>query len=471
MIFAIVNISCLDTKIFIETLVEQNKELAKTIEVLLARIVSLEAELSVYKNKKNSGNSHKPPSTDITAPKRNQSLREQSGKKPGGQPGHKGHTLQIKADPDKIIDHRPCSCGNCGSDLSGMAEEVVEKRQVVDIPPIQPVYTEHRVYAKTCICGHVTEGYFPGSVTAPMQYGSNTEALVAYLHARQYLPFERMTELFNHVLNLPISEGSIVNMVHRFANKAQPAYQAIKAGIEQAGCLGADETGGKVNGKKQWFWTWQNDELTFIIHSPSRGFDTIESAFPDGFADTILVHDRWAAQLKCEAKGHQICTAHLLRDLNFIEQLHDSQWAKDFKVLIKDAIAFKNQTAAEADYNLFSPPRLALEGRLQQILDQSIPDTHHKAVSLRKQLVKIQQQILLFLHHSFVPADNNGSERAIRNVKVKQKISGQFKSETGAKAFATIRSIIDTAIKSGKDVLTELEAIANLNPFADLKMT
>ena len=434
--------------------------MAKAIETLLARIASLEAELAIYKNKKNSGNSHKPPSTDIAAPKRNQSLREQSDKKPGGQPGHKGHTLQMKEHPDEIVDHKPCTCGNCGGDLSDMAEEVIEKRQVVDLPPVMPVYTEHKIYAKTCSCGHVTESYFPQGVNAPVQYGSNTEALVAYLHTRQYLPFGRMAEFFNHVLNLPVSEGSIVNMVHRFADKAAPAYQAIKAGIEQADCLGADETGAKVNGKKHWFWTWQNEELTLIVHAPGRGFDTIELAFPGGFPDTILVHDRWAAQLKCEAKGHQVCTAHLLRDLNFIEQLHDSGWAKDFKTLIKDAIALKKQFT-DKDYNLFNPPRAALENRLQTILEQPIPETHYKAVSLRKQLVKIQPQILLFLHHSFVPADNNGSERAIRNVKVKQKVSGQFKSDKGAKAFAIIRSIIDTAIKSGKDLFSELTAIAN----------
>jgi transposase len=440
--------------------------MAKIQEMLLSKVASLEAELAVYKNRKNSGNSHKPPSTDMVAPKRNQSLREKTDKKSGGQPGHKGHTLQMNDHPDKVVEHKPCTCGNCGSDLSGVGEEVIEKRQVVDIPPVKPQWVEHRLYAKTCSCGHITEGHFPQGVAAPVQYGSNTEALAVYLHSRQYLSFERSKEFFNYAMGLPISEGCLVNMVQRFALKAQPAYEAIKANIEQAGCLGADETGGKVNGEKQWFWAWQNEQLTFIVHSPSRGFDTIEKTFPDGFPNTILVHDRWAAQLKCEAKGHQVCSAHLLRDLNFIDQLYDSQWARDFKAVIKDAITLKSQMA-DSDYDLFGPPRTGLERRLQHILEQPVPDTHHKAATFRKKISKISQQVLLFLHYPAVPADNNGSERAIRNVKVKQKISGQFKSDDGAVAFAIIRSIIDTAIKAGKNVLNELAMIANLNPASD----
>src|ERR1035438_8619135 len=272
-----------------------------------------------------------------------------------------------------------------------------------------------------------------------------------------------MSEWFNDLMGLPICAGSIVNMIKRFAEKAKPAYEAIKAGIEQATYVGSDETGGKENGKKIWFWTWQNDKLTYIVYSPSRGYCTIEEVFPNGLPDTILGHDRWAAHIKCPAKDHQICTAHLLRDLNYIEALHQSQWATDFKALIKDAISLDKQLS-DNEYALANTQRDALENKLQILLVQPLPVKHDKAISLQKSLSKIQQYILLFLHHAFVPGDNNGSERAIRNVKVKHKISGQFKSEEGAKAFATIRSIIDTAIKSGKEVFNELSLIANLVP-------
>ncbi len=446
----------MDTQLLIETLIEQNK-------FLLLRIASLEAELAVYKNKKNSGNSHKPPSTDITAPKRNQSLREQTGKKPGGQPGHPGNTLSMVANPDMIVAHAPCTCGNCNKDLSGIAPDLIERRQVADIPPPQQVtYTEHQVYAKTCSCGHVTKSVFPAGVNAPVQYGPNTVAMIAYLHARQYVPFKRMAELFEVALGLTISQGSIANIILRFADKATAAYELIKKTIAGAGYAGADETGVKVNGQKNWFWTWQNDQVTYIVHSANRGYATVEDNFPEGFPDTVLVHDRWAAQLKSIAADHQICLAHLLRDLNFIEELHQSPWARDFKDIIKEAMALGHDR--EADNNLFIAAREALDSKVDLLLAQPLPKGHYKAITLQKQLCKIKSYILAFLRYVNVPAHNNASERAIRNVKVKQKISGQFKSELNAKGFAMIRSVIDTAIKSGKEIFDELTAIANLNP-------
>ena len=441
--------------------IEQLKERIANLESIIA---NLNSDLVQKNHPKNSGNSSLPPSSDFAPPKRNQSLREKSGKAAGGQQGHEGFTHPMKEVPDNVVKHSPCICNECGKDLTDViAESFVDKRQVIEIPPVQLIYTEHRVYKKTCSCGHVTEGSFPQGVNSPIQYGSSVEATVVYMHSRQYMPYERMAEFFKHTMNLPVSPGTLNNIVHRFAQKASPAYNAIKASIEQSEYAGSDETGGKVNGKKPWFWTWQNDKCTFIIHSESRGFDTIELTFPDGLPNTILGSDRWAAQLKSTTQGHQICMAHLLRDLNFIEQLHQSQWATDLKVIIKDATELKKQLT-ESDYKLAIPARDILENRLQQILEQPIPIEHNQAITLRKSLTKIQQYILQFLYHAFVPADNNGSERAIRNVKVKQKVSGQFKSKEGADDFAIIRSIIDTAIKSGKEVYNELTLIATLAP-------
>jgi transposase len=440
--------------------IEQLKERIAKLESIVA---SLTSELAQYRTPKNSGNSSLPPSSDFAPPKRNQSLRETSNKAPGAQDGHEGTTLQMKEVPDKLLKHEPCTCSKCGMDLTDVESVLVEKRQVVDLPPTVPIYTEHRVYKKKCRCGHVTQSLFPNNVNSPIQYGSSVESRAVYLHSRQYMPYERMAEYFEHVANLAVSPGTLNNLVHRFAEKATPAYNAIKLAIEQSLSAGSDETSCKVNGKKHWFWTWQNDKLTFIIHSESRGFDTVEINFPDGLPDTILIHDRWAAQLKCEAKNHQICMAHLLRDLNYIEELHGSQWAIDLKVIIKDAIALKEQFI-ESDYQNPNPQRDEIEKRLQQSLQQPIPEEQTKAITLQKSLTKIQQYILQFLYHAFVPADNNGSERAVRNVKVKQKVSGQFKSTDGADDFAVIRSIIDTAIKTGKDVYDELVLIANLVP-------
>lgn len=441
----------------------------ETMEVLAvkqqAHIESLEQELSVYKNRKNSGNSHIPPSVDLNKPKRNQSLREKSGKKAGGQQGHEGSTLTFSATPDKIIAYTPDQCGNCGpdsyrDDLASIEATMLTSRQVIDIPKPAPICTEHQIFAKTCTCGHITKAEFPVNVKAKVQYGSNLEALTAYMNVRHYMPYNRMQEFYSQFTGLNISQGGIGCLLQRFTSKALPAYQEIKERVEKAVCLGTDETGAKVNGKKHWFWTWQNESLTFIKQSPSRGYKTIAETFTEGLPNAVLVHDRWAAHFGCEAQGHQVCLAHLLRDLNYIQQVHQSKWAEALKSLFKQAITLTQEKGY--DWSSASPQRDELEQSLAELLLLELPKTDKLAITLQKKLRKISHQILCFLHSQHVPPDNNGSERAIRTLKVKQKVSGGFRSTEGADAFAAIRSIIDTAIKSGQDVFHVLSLIANL---------
>jgi transposase len=432
------------------------------INELCAKVSRLEEELAFIKNRKNSNNSHIPPSKDENRPKKNQSLREKTLKKQGGQPGHEGKTLELSSQVDKVVKYAPSYCSCCGNDLSGIEETMEGRRQVIDIPPITPERIEHQVYSKTCGCGHISKGKFPSEVKATVQYGSNVEALIAYMHTRQYLPFNRMKEFFSDAMSLPISEGGIYNVLQRFAKKSLPVYQQIKERIEAASFLGTDETGAKVNGKKHWFWTWQNDELTFIVHSDSRGTITIENNFPNGLPNAVLQHDRWASHFQCDAMHHQLCTAHLLRDLNYIEELHKSQWASDFKKLLLKAIGLKKELSPD-QYHKVNPQRQILEKELDGLLWECLPAGHKKAITFQKKLKKHKEFILYFLQNPKVPPDNNGSERAIRNIKVKQKISGQFKSLEGADIFAIIRSVIDTTIKSGQNVLFALSLISKLD--------
>ena len=435
----------------------------ETMEALAVKqqlhIESLEHELAVYKNRKNSDNSHIPPSVDLGKPKRNQSLREKSGKKAGGQQGHDGSTLTFRATPDQIITYIPDRCGVCGNDLTLIEASSLNSRQVIDIPIPAPICTEHQIFARTCTCGHINKGEFPGNVNAKVQYGCHIEALTAYLNVRQYMPYNRIQEFYSQIMGLDISQGGIGCLLQRFTSKALPVYQEIKNRVEKAGCLGTDETGAKVNGKKHWFWTWQNEELTFIIQSPSRGYKTIAETFPNGLPNAVLVHDRWAAHFGCEVYDHQVCLVHLLRDLNYIHQVHQSNWAKSLTLLFKEAIALNKEV--DYDGSFACPARDKLEQSLTKLLHLQLPDKDNLAITLQKKLRKISHHILCFLHHSRVPPDNNGSERAIRTLKVKQKVSGGFRSIEGADGFAVLRSIIDTAIKSGQDVFHTLSFIAN----------
>ncbi len=444
----------MDIQLLVQTLL-------RTIDRLEAKIVSLETELSVYKNKKNSNNSHTPPSQDPHRPKKNQSLRVSSGRKAGGQPGHEGSTLQCSSKVAEIIKHSPAACANCGNDLTGHPEVLVSSRQLLDIPPIVLKCIEHQLYKKQCPCGHAMHGNFPRHVANPVQYGPNVETLVSYLHARQYVPYGRMQEFLKDVMGLPVSTGGIFNILQRMAKKATPVYNQIKEKIEQPGCVGTDETGVNINGKNHWAWTWQNDKLTYILCAASRGFKTIEDAFSNGLPNAVPVHDRWPCHFKMHAKAHQACCAHLLRDLNYINELYKNKctWAKDFTLLLLDALQLKKELTNK-DYHYHNIKRDALFEKLNQSLSYPIEEAFAKSKTLQKKLLAKRDCILYFLLQSNVPPDNNGSERAIRNIKVKQKISGQFKSLENANIFAILRSVIDTTIKSGNNVLNALHLIA-----------
>jgi transposase len=225
----------------------------KRISELESKVIRLEAiiEKLLDKNedlthRKKSRNSSVPPSKDENRPLKNQSLRIKSGKKVGGQKGHKGTTLKMVENPNQIINHAPEFCNCCGNDLYNEPATLLLKRQVVDIPAILPIYTEHRVFKKSCSCGHQNKSNFPENVRATISYGTNIQATIAYMHTRQYLPFERMSEFFKDVCNLSISQGTISNILNNFVKKAQPAYDLIASKVWEEKVVGADETGIKV---------------------------------------------------------------------------------------------------------------------------------------------------------------------------------------------------------------------------------
>jgi transposase len=421
----------------------------------------LKDKLAKYENPKNSNNSSVPPSKDENRPFKSKSLRKKTGRKPGGQKGHEGTTLEMVSDPNEIIDHAPEYCECCGKDLTHTPGEFVERKQVVDLPPIEPVVTEHRVYKKECDCGHVTMSSFPGGLKAPVSYGSMIESLTGYFHSRQYIPFLRMQELFRDIFSVPISEGGIHCLLNRLSAKALPLYHRIRETIKTSKVVGTDETGAKLNGRKIWMWTWQNDRLTWLCGSNNRGYKTIEENFPEGFKKSVFVHDCWKSHFQTDVQTHQLCTAHLLRELNYLEERYNHRWPVRFRKLILEGIKLKEKLAP-GDYFQPVKERTELENRLKKLLASKLDEKLKELVSFRKRMLKYKDYIFTFLYHPKVPPDNNGSERAIRNVKVKQKISGQFKSWIGVENFSVLRSITDTALKNDQKVLKALNIISKL---------
>lgn len=435
-------------------------------EYLKVENEQLKVELSKYKTKKTSRNSSIPPSKDENRPIKNQSLREKSDKPVGGQEGHEGKTLRMTDSPDKLIKHIPSYCRQCGSHLCEMESEFMGKRQVIDIPEIQPIITEHRVYEITCKCGCRNVSAYPANVKTPVSYGSNIESIIGYFHTRQYIPFARLQELFHDIFGLPISEGGLHYLLDKLTLKAVPAYELIRQRVLNSEVIGSDETGIKVNGKMNWFWTWQNKYHTLIAISKNRGFQTIIDNCGDEARHAILVHDCWKPQLKTNVAGHQLCTAHLLRELNYLHEKDKILWPKKVKDVLIRAINLKNKLAV-SDYDKPNEERTNLEIDLTKLLENGIDKKRKESITFQKRLIKYRSFIFTFLYHPEVPPDNNASERAIRNVKVKQKVSGQFKSFEGAERFAILRSIADTAIKNGQNILNAFATIANFEVQTD----
>ena len=443
------------------------------IESQSARIADLEAQLlaisSTNSVTKTSKNSHIPPSVDLT--RKNQSLREKSDKPIGGQMGHKGHTLKMSDTPNEIEPLYPDFCNNCGQSLTQATFEMTARRQVIDIPPIVPIITEYQRYSTRCTCGHHQSGTFPDGVDNHIQYGKNIQSLVVYQSCYQFIPFARLQDFFKKICHVPIGKGTIENIIRRTAQKSQNTYESLRQIVVLSFFVGSDETGFKLNGSKGWFWVWQNAVVTYIVAACSRSKQVINDHFPDGLPNSILCSDRLAAQLSTITKGSQLCLAHLLRDLNYLiaaekDDKNDKiTWAVDFKALLKDAIKLKQQASHydEKDEKALNIQRRADKLLNDTILDELLKDELKFAQNIvfLRAMMKHRNALFKFLYHPLVPFDNNGSERAIRIVKIKTKISGQFKSLHHE--FAIIRSIVDTAIKNGQSVFHAVQAMVELS--------
>ena len=430
------------------------------IKKLQLEIKDLKTDIQLLKNGRNSRTSSTPSSHDYGR-SNNYNSREKTGRKLGGQKGHKGSSLKMSTKPDETIKHFPKYCNQCGEEFSSdFVSRLRERKQEVVIPIIRPKYIEHQSYICKCSnCNTETASDLPFNLKANIQYGKNIQTLISYLSVYQYLPSNRIKRYFNDVMNLPISEGTIFNIIESMSKKAEPAYKSIAEFIGKSKVVGGDESGVKINGEKAWFWVFQNSLLTYIKVAKSRGYVSITETFSNGFPNSVYVSDSLPAQLKVVTKSKQLCLAHLLRELSNFEDAFNCTWSSEMKQLFKSAILHKKEMCM-TDYFQVSKKVKRFENKLSELLEFDYSDKHKKQKAFIKRLQKNRKNILTFLYYHKVPPDNNGSERAIRNAKVKMKISNQFKSFDFANHYAVIRSVIDTTIKNSNDVFGALSCLA-----------
>jgi len=438
-------------------------------EELLEYVKNLTNNLIQEKPPKNSNNSSIPPSSEIAppGPKKNQSLRSKGGKN-GGQFGHKGKTLKQIDRPDEIVlvPYTIEACKTCGFDLKDTLATLKEKRQVLDLDLQETMkkITQYQSYSKVCPnCGKENhDNNYPSFVAPNISYGKSIMALVAYLSTVHYISYKRITQTLRTMHGLSISEGTVDNLIKRAGKLSSGEMRNIASQLQMSDRVGIDETGAKVNGSKYWHWVFQNDTCTYIVANQSRGTKVINDHFEEGFVNAVVVHDNFSSYSKLIAKEEQLCLAHKLRDINYAIECDNTLLMKNMKRLIQEAMR-------DHKLDLVPAQRVILKQQYEQTFDYLLNRPVIAKSETDKQvqsLTKAREKIFTFLLYPDVPPDNNGSERAIRNIKVKLKVSGQFKSEDGAKDYATLRSIVDTSRKRGMNEFGALrDVIAGVGVF------
>lgn len=429
---------------------------------------------------KNSHNSSKPPSSDGLKKPRTRSLRQPTDRQSGGQLGHPGHTLEQVEDPDYIESHPVSACPPCDTDLKSVAPIGCEKRQVFDIPPVRIEVTEHQAEIKVCPgCGHQVKGTFPTDVTQPVQLGPRLKAQATYLNTYQLLPWARTCELLGDFYGHPPAEAVVLEANSDLVAHIEPTLVAIKNGIIAAAVAHFDESGLRVEGRSNWLHVASTDHLTYYTVHPRRGQEGMQAAgiLPEFHGRAM--HDHWKAYLTFENCQHAFCNAHHLRELQFVVEQYDQTWADEMAQLLLD-IKFEVETAPPDAMSL-PPEQLAyFEQRYDELIQQGLEanpppvDPPPKKRGRKKQsppknlLDRLQQykpEVLAFMYDFRVPFDNNLAERDVRMTKVKQKISGTFRTRTGAETFCAIRSYISTARKHGCNVIEAIHDALTGAPF------
>lgn len=441
-----------------------------------ARIAELEARLG-----KNSSNSSKPPSSDGLDKPPPRSLRGRSGKRPGGQAGHRGQTLCRVAEPDRRERHEPACCRGCGAGLAGAAEAGLERRQVFDIPPIRVGVTEHQLVKRRCGCGTVTTADAPEGVDAPVQYGPNVAAIVVYLYVGQFLSKDRTATALAELFGTPISAGTVAAMTARAAAGLDAFTGQVRARLADAEVAHFDETGLRVAGRLHWVHSASTGKYVLITVHERRGVEAMDAAGVLPAFTGIAVHDGWSPYDTYGQATHARCNAHLLRELQAVADHHAASggegawcWAaqaadtlRTMKRLVDEALArdgtlnsldLARMTGAKHAFR--SAARLGIKATAAR---RSELEKEHNALARR--LLDKHDDHLRFTIDARVPFDNNPAEREIRMIKIRQKISGCLRTLTGAQQFCTIRSYLATTAKHGLGLLDALTRLTNRRPW------
>ena len=455
-----------------DAVVAEITTLQDAVGVLSLRVKQLEDRLA-----KDSHNSSKPPSSDGFNKPNPKSQRQKSGRPSGGQKGHPGRTLELADNPDTILVHRRDFCQGCGASLADVLPAETQRRQVLDLPPLKLEVTEHQVPTCTCpACGTANRAAFPEEVAQPVQYGPGVKALTTYLMHFQLLPYERVVTLMDDLLGAPLSEATLFTATKQAASALAPVEEAIITALKSAKTAHFDETGQRIGGVLNWLHVTSTARLTYYKSHKKRGKAALEAIGILPVFTGRAIHDGWSAY-RHYGCAHALCNSHHLRELTAVEEQEQQEWAAQMKTLLV-AIKHAVETAREmADQRLPVLEECAFLGRYRKLIKAgykanppALPsgkrgrDKQGTARNLLLRLDLHQCSVLAFMYDFSVPFDNNQAERDLRMMKVKQKVSGGFRSQEGADSFNRIRGYISTVRKQGQKVLSALHGVFSGQP-------
>ena len=459
----------------IQTLRQRVQELEKTAVEQAGVIQSLRDQLA-----KDSRNSSKPPSSDGLKKPRTRSLRRKTGRRSGGQKGHKGHTLKKIKQPDHIQTHEALVCPHCATNLQSVEPCGYEKRQVFDVPPVRIEVTEHQAEIKVCPdCGKQVKGDFPSEVTQPVQYGSRLKAQASYLNSYHLLPLARTCELLGDLYGHRPAEAFVLDANAALIDQVEPSLATIKQQLITADVVHFDESGLRVEGELNWLHVASSNHLTHYGVQRKRGQEGMKAIGILSEFEGRAVHDHWKSYFTFDNCQHALCNAHHLRELQFIVDQYEQSWAQEMAQLL---VEIKNEVeVAPPEQTALLPERIAyFEQRYDELIAQGL-SAHPPPASpppkkrgrrrqsppknLLDRLQQYKPQTLAFMYDFRVPFDNNLAERDVRMVKIKQKVSGTFRTRTGAETFCAIRCYISTVRKHGRNVIDAIHDALTGNPF------
>jgi transposase len=450
----------------------ENQRQREQIAALLARVQDLEARLA-----KDSHNSGKPPSSDGLR-RKTKSLRQKSGKKPGGQLGHRGKALHLVAMPDEVVEHRPAICAQCQTPLADAEVVLYERRQVHELPPmVRMLVREHQALHVRCpACAHVSVGAFPAEAPSRAQYGARVRALAVYLVEQHHVPLGRVQQLLADWLGLRLARGTLVGWIAQAARALEPVERQIKAALAHAPVLHHDETGVRRAGKLAWAHVTSTSRLTHYAIHPKRGHEAIDAIGILPIYRGVSVHDGWDSYGVYTACRHARCNVHHLRELTLLEEEYHQAWAAKMKALLREMKVATEQARIQGHACLPAVERTDFIARYHALLETEKaanpppPDQGRQpgqrgrlaqtpARNLLERLLLRQDEVLAFLDDLAIPFDNNQAERDLRDLKVQQKVSGCFRSDWRADAYARIRGYLATLRKQGQALLVALDAV------------